>query len=248
MTSLAIYNNYLYVSVKRNEHLPVSSRIWRAKKPTNSSSFEITSNWQEYLVANSDILSMIFTKAFIYLGYSDGFLRRCLIDHPYMCQAFGKRLEKSSITKLDYNPEDYRVYAVRSVLHSKGKFSSQWFHQLMRCSSETPNSCTEVSIGLKGWAILQVAFDALWIADAGLIRKCPFNQMKENFTVDYGNCFRFDDFESPTYINIAASSRYLYVRSESSRYIWHCDPDRRFSCLKAFEVPHENQMGPFVTV
>lgn len=235
VSGLAMYDNHLYASVRRTDN-------------THSSIHRLNlTSWEDFHLFNatdSDILSMVIAKGYIYLGLRGGFLMRCSVNDSSNCERY--RLAKGEyynirVAELEYNPRDSRVYAVISYKRI-GELDGEWSHFIRRCST-AGFSCDKMSVELKGRAILCFGFDALWIADYGVLRRCPV------LKIDNRNCFVFHDFENHKYVNVVSSREYLYARVESSNQIWRCDPKVRNSCTKAFEVrDHESNIGSFIFV
>lgn len=191
---------------------------------------------------------MVIANNHIYSGRSDGVIWRCSAEKSRNCQdlkVFEGKRKNIKIAEIDYNPADGQIHAVQSVLN-ENCFGEKWSHRFMRCASIAVGSCYEVSTELKGWATIHVTFDAVWIADLGLIRKCPFNHLNRNSTINDKNCFEFHNFDQCVYLNIGASNKYLYVRLDN--YVWRCDPEKLRSCSRAMKVQHKSNIGPFIVV
>lgn len=243
VTGFAKYKDHLYVSVKRSESGTRDSGIWRVKVLGNNSTIFDNikdSDWEEFDVINSDdaeILNMVIAKGYIYSGRSDSVIWRCSADVPHKCQNFNifplTMRRKGIVSNIVYKQNNYRVFAIESL---RNPYSGSWYHKLWQCSSSTPELCVRVNFELKGWTTLYAAFDALWLADGGVVRKCR-NKV----------CYLFHNFHKPVYVNIGASSKYLYARLENSNQIWRCDPDTANSCSKSFVVrDHDSNIGPFI--
>lgn len=252
VTGFTLYNDHLYGLVKRSDKNHRDSEIWRFKLQKNSTSFKIDNSTKEtFHVVNSadaDLLCMVIVRGYIYSGRSDGKIWKCSADKKHSCEDFhtfeGNPDYQREIGEIEFNPKDRNIYAVKSV-----KPGEIWYHQLWRCSQDVIQSCYKLPAApLKGWASLHVAFDAFWIADAGVIRKCPFSWMIRYDGVDYERCMEFEDFDQSIDMNIAASSNYLYVRLVNGRYIWRCDPKDVNSCFKAVRFSEVKSMGPFMIV
>lgn len=125
---------------------------------------------------------------------------------------------------------------------------------MISCLRDSVHSCEEKIVNLNGWATIHIAFEALWIADLGKIRKCPFNTTTGKFSINDRHCTEFHDFKKLVYTNIGASSKYLYVRLDSEtepNQIWRCDPNKQESCSNAFNLDYYFQysnVGAFVFV
>lgn len=136
----------------------------------------------------------------------------------------------SEITEIDYNPDHGLIYAVRS----HPVYGRNQINKLDRCPPDKFKSCNTVST-LGAWATIHVAFDAMWISDAGKIQKCPLFKLKK----ETPDCFDFHNFNISTYTSIRSSSKYLYVRLESDygepNHLWFCDPEQINSCTKTDE-------------
>lgn len=238
VTSFATYNDYLYASLHSNGYKPHTG-IWRVKKSSISSN---SSTWQQVKGINSnyvDFLSMTIAKGNIYAGRNDGVVLKCPVDKPNSCQHFhvGK---SNKVTEIEYNPNDGKIYVVSS--HFIRGHRLGWSFELWQCPPDNLKNCSEVFIGLDGRTNLLVAFDAFWIADAGKIRKCPFDNSKKTSKVMDEDCFEYHDFGRhvdedgrPIEVKISHSSKYLYVRMDL-KYTWRCDPGIMNSCYRAFRL------------
>lgn len=187
VSGLAVYNNYLYVSVNSNKSISLNSTIWRFPKLSHTSSFDIDKSvikqFQELRTVSEDILSIAVAKGYVYAGRSDGILWRCSTEQSDSCEDFHqlgsmKEFEdqpvssKARIGEVNYNPSNDRIYVVKSV-----RTDSLLVHFMWHCSMTTPETCDFIdTINLGGWAnVLNAfdAFDAMWIADFGVLKKCP---------------------------------------------------------------------------
>lgn len=235
---MVIHNGYLHISKRRT--LRLHSAILRTKVQTGSTRFEIdNSSWKvfhEINAAPADVLCVVIVNGSIYSGRSDGKIWKCSVVRVHSCKDFHDfRKSHQRVSEIQYNPKNDTTYAVRSINH----IGESWSHHFWLCRPDIRQSCSELSTGFNGWATFEVAFDAFWITDAGLIWKCPFNE---------DHCFKFNDLKKMDYIKVVASKKYLYVRLESSGFIWRCDPNVINSCSRAFEPSDIDKMGPFIFV
>lgn len=245
VTGLAMYNDYLYISEARSGFFTKNSRIWRIKKLTNSTSFEIDKSSKETIhvvsADSADILSMVIANGFIYAGRSDGVMWRCSTDKQDSCKDFNVFKKKSidtSITSIDYNPADGNIYTVERVFeYSSGKLS----YLVKSCQLDTVESCN-LSYSFYNYKItaFKIAFDTIWFGtETGKLLKCPKDE----------NCLEVDDFERSGSLKIYALDKYLYLNVKSGNYtIWRCDPNSIEPCSKEFEVSDADYMGPFIIV
>lgn len=245
ITDLVMYEDYLYVSKKRNSEDTTNSGIWRLEITNSTSSgIDYSSKHIVTLVdtVKSNILSIAIAKKYIYAGRSDGIMLRCLTAIPYSCEdfyTFKKRISNVFITDLVYNPDHEQIYAVEKVVFPSDPYDELFY--LWSCSPDTPQSCSRRSAVLKSQRILYFAFNAVWQGtDSGHIKKCSSNLKI---------CHEFDDFDHSVAMKFGASDKYLYVHADSGKYIWRCDPNKITKpCSKAIKVLEAKNMGPFILV
>lgn len=236
---LVNYNDQLYVLIK---HELEYNAIWRGNKLINdSTSFGIdNTSWEEFHVVriNGDgddatyLRSMVIVNGDIYSGRTDGVIWKCSVDKARSCdkEMFKKYINSYNEGEIVYDPNDNQLYTV-------------WLNVLWHCSTDNHQVNSKAEIELDDMTTLHVAFDAVWIGDAGRIRKCLLNQ--ENSSINDLDCTEFHDLKvGVVKIKFGSSSKYLYVHLD--KYIWRCNPNATDSCRQQFRPLHADQMGPFI--
>lgn len=229
VTSLVIYENYLFVSLARSdEWFSEDSQIWRANI-TYPKNFTIAvKSWERIGVANNlfdDITCMVGVKGKIYAGLSDGSILKCSAEEKDKCE-YLHTLPKS-INGIDYDPNSGRIYAsTKKSVHN--------------CSLDIKDSCSEVALPeFLGITSLKVNFDAIWLGvkkewyffDQGYL---PWVQgtwlykhsIRSDKSTGYGDKYYGKLPDSLLSINtISASSRYVYFGLDNGLEVWRCEPE-----------------------
>lgn len=235
ISSLAIYDNYLYVSIKVHTFINMDSSIWRCKiiDSINITSCKI---FNKVLLSGESVLSMVIVRdrmypnVHLFAGRSDGIIWRCSAIMPKKCENFHK-VGNHKVTGIDYNPSDDKLYASLSS------------GTLLRCSPYDVSSCKAVyEWDDHKFKTVKVAFEALWVGTQGSeLWKCP---------LDYGNdtmkCYIWERFRDGTnLVTIGATEKFIYAHSNDNK-MWRCSPSKIWSCNSTFATPDGSR--PFIIV
>lgn len=246
VTSLARFEDYLYVSVKRMYFFSKDSAIWRAKLIINSTNTGIDDkSWMNFDVMNKskeDIRCMTVAKGYIYAGRSDGIMRRCSIEEPINCTTFNQ-FNHSDISGIDYNPGEDKIYA--ALLNGTVK----------RCSPDTAYSCEDINLPVDFISAIRIKFDALWLGvrkesknHGNWLMKCPILADASEFRE---NCQFFEKHPDGEFVkSIQASSRHLYFNVWNQTNINRRDPSDNSSDIYTFSMSQNvtEQLDTFLIV
>lgn len=157
ITSLAVHNNHLFVSLVRSDKwFSSDSSIWRSNI-TYSKNFTIDpKSWDKIVLAKNvgdDITCMVGAEEHIYAGLTDGEILKCSAKEKDNCEIW-KKSDESHITGMDYNSGNSYVtmytngdgylyrYSLIKGSNRAGEFRKKYFSE---------------------FSALKVEFDAVWL-------------------------------------------------------------------------------------